>query len=78
MIGSLVPTYDTNGNLTYDTTHNYTWDAEGEMLSADGSAVALTYDALGRMIEQTRGTNYTQILYGPGSTKLALMNGQTH
>src|SRR6266478_3596689 len=76
-IGSLVPTYDTNGNLTNDTAHSYTWDAEGTMLSADGATVVLTYDALGRMIEQARGTNYTQILYGPDGTKLALMNGQT-
>jgi len=76
-IGSSVPTYDTNGNLTNDTFHAYTWDAEGKMLSADGSTVAATYDAFGRMVEQTRGSNYTQILYGPGGRKLALMNGQT-
>jgi RHS repeat-associated protein len=47
------------------------------MLSADGSTVVATYDAFGRMMEQTRGSNYTQILYGPGGRKLALMNGQT-
>jgi hypothetical protein len=29
------------------------------------------------MVEQDRGGNYTQILYGPTGGKLALMNGQT-
>jgi len=76
-VGSMVPTYDGNGNLTNDTTHSYTWDAEGKMVSADGSAVTLTYDALGRMVEQARGTNYTEILYGPSGSKLALMTAQT-
>ncbi len=74
-VGTLVPTYDPNGNLTYDTAHTYTWDAEGKMLSADGTAVTLTYDALGRMIEQARGSSFTEILYGPGG-KMALMTGQ--
>jgi RHS repeat-associated protein len=76
-IGSLTPTYDTNGNLTNDTAHTYTWDAEGKMLSADGTTAGLTYDAFGRMIEQARGSNYTEILYGPSGRKLALMTGQT-
>jgi RHS repeat-associated protein len=85
-LGSLVPTYDANGNLTYDattsTTHQYTWDAEGKMLTIDNgisSGVCLTYDALGRMVEQGRGsscTTRTQIVYAPGGFKLALMSGQ--
>ena len=75
LIGSLVPTYDTNGNLTNDTVHAYTWDAEGKMLTAD--TTALTYDALGRMVEQNRSGVYTQIVYSPTGSKLALMNGQT-
>jgi hypothetical protein len=29
------------------------------------------------MVEQARGSSYTQILYGPGGGKLALMNGLT-
>ena len=29
------------------------------------------------MAEQTRGTSYTQIVYSPWGSKLALMNGQT-
>ena len=39
--------------------------------------MGLTYDALGRMVEQNRSGAYTQIVYGPLGNKLALMNGQT-
>jgi len=38
--------------------------------------VGLTYDALGRMIQQNRAGVYTQILYSPVG-KTAIMNGQT-
>lgn len=69
------PTYDLNGNLTYDLSHNYTWDAEGKALSID--TVNLTHDALGRMVEQNRSGSYTQIVYSPVGSKLALMSGQT-
>jgi RHS repeat-associated protein len=69
------PTYDANGNLTYDLSHSYTWDAEGTALSID--TVNLTYDALGRMVEQNRSGSYTEIVYGPTGGKLALMNGQS-
>jgi len=77
-------TYDSNGNLLSDATgsHQYSWDAEGSSVCIDG--VVLTYDALGRVVEQARGgtcanpgTSYQQIVYGPGGGKLALMNGQT-
>jgi len=76
-IGTLVPTYDNNGNMTSDTVHAYTWDAEGKMLNVDSTSVKLTYDALGRIVEQNRVSVYTQIVYGPGGDKMALMNGQT-
>lgn len=69
------PTYDANGNLTYDLSHSYTWDAEGKALSID--TVNLTYDALGRMVEQNRSGSYTEIVYGPTGGKLALMSGQS-
>ena len=32
---------------------------------------------MGRMVEQNRSGSYTQIVYGPDGSKLALMNGQT-
>ena len=69
------PSYDANGFALNDCAHSYTWDSAGNPLTID--AVNLTYDALGRMVEQARGATYTQIVYGPGGGKLALMNGQT-
>lgn len=69
--------YDANGNLKNDVTHTYTWDADGNMISTDGSTVTMIYDAVDRMIEQTRGSSHTEIAYGPYGMKLALMNGQT-
>lgn len=72
--------YDGNGNLISDgvggTAHTYTWDADGNMLSTDGSSVTMIYDAMDRMVEQTRGSSHTEIVYGPYGLKLALMNGQ--
>ncbi len=70
------PSYDANGNLLNDSFHQYTWDQNfGNVLSID--TVGLTYDALGRMVEQNRSGSYTQIVYSPTGEKLALMNGQT-
>jgi RHS repeat-associated protein len=68
------PTYDANGDLTADGAHSFAWDAEGHPVTVD--TVGLTYDALGRMVEQARGSSFTQIVYGP-TGKFALMNGQT-
>jgi RHS repeat-associated protein len=75
--GNFTPTYDANGNSTNDSFHQFTWDAENRPVSVNGTAVILTYDALGRMVEQARGTSYTQIVYSPLGTKLAKMNGAT-
>ncbi len=47
------------------------------MLSTDSSTVTMIYDALDRMIEQTRSSGHTEIVYGPYGLKLALMNGQS-
>jgi RHS repeat-associated protein len=73
--------YDSNGNLLNDSFHVYTWDAAGQMKSVDSTTcgtngVCLTYDALGRQVERTNGAGYVQYVY-LGTTKLALMNGQT-
>jgi RHS repeat-associated protein len=68
------PSYDANGNLLNDSFHVYAWDADGHPVSID--SVGLTYDALGRMVEQNRSGAYTQIVYSPNGRKLALMNGQ--
>lgn len=69
------PTYDSNGDVTSDGLHSYQWDADGNSVVVD--SVAVTYDALDRAVEQNRSGSYTQIVYGPGSGKLALTNGQT-
>lgn len=66
--------FDNNGNLLSDATHSYSWDAENKLTAVD--TVNLTFDALGRMVEQARGSSYTQIIYAPTGDKLALMSGQ--
>jgi RHS repeat-associated protein len=79
-INSFSPTYDSNGNVTSDSFHTYTWDADGHAITVDAGlsdAVSISYDALGRMVEQSRTGGYTQIAYSPVGSKLALMNGQT-
>jgi RHS repeat-associated protein len=68
-------TYDGDGDLTDDCMHTYTWQADGAVASVD--TVSLTYDALGRTVEQARGSSCTEIVYTPGGSKLALMNGAT-
>jgi RHS repeat-associated protein len=74
-LGGSTPSYDANGNVTNDFLHTYAWDANGRPVTADG--VVLTYDALGRMVEQNRSGAYTEIVYGPTGNKLALMTGQS-
>jgi RHS repeat-associated protein len=66
--------FDNNGNLLSDVNHTYGWDAENKLTAID--TLGLTFDALGRMVEQANGAAYTQILYAPMGNKLALMNGQ--
>ena len=39
--------------------------------------VTVTYDALGRMVEQDKGGTYFQILYSPTGFKMHTMSGQT-
>ncbi|MBI3475373.1 MAG: RHS repeat-associated core domain-containing protein [Acidobacteria bacterium] len=69
------PSYDLDGNLLNDCSHIYTWQADGAVATVD--TVQLNYDALGRLVEQQRGSNYTEIVYTPGGAKLAMMNGAT-
>jgi len=70
------PAYDSNGNVTNDSFHTYAWDSDANVTTLD-SATTLTYDALDRRVEQATSGVYTQTLYGPGGTKLALVNGAT-
>jgi RHS repeat-associated protein len=78
--GNFTPTYDANGNVLNDSFHNYTWDGFGKPVTIDSGysdAVTLTYDALGRMVEQNRSGTATQIVYAPTGEKFALMSGQS-
>jgi RHS repeat-associated protein len=74
-VGSFVPTYDLNGNVTNDSFHSYLWDASGKATTID--SVILTYDALGRMVEQNRGGAFSQIVYSPSGSKVAILNAMT-
>jgi RHS repeat-associated protein len=67
--------YDLNGNVTSDGSHTYALNSENRPVTID--TVSLTYDALGRMVEQARGASYTQIVYAPSGGKFALMSGAT-
>jgi RHS repeat-associated protein len=72
--------YDSSGNLLNDTFHTYTWDGNGHVSTVDSTACGtngkcLTYDALGRLVEESSNTNYTETLYSPVG-RVALMNGQ--
>ena len=49
--------------------------AYGRPVTMDG--IALTYDALGRMVEQNRSGAYTQFMYSPTGFKMTIFNGQT-
>jgi RHS repeat-associated protein len=75
LINGQAPTYDANGNSLNDTFRTFTWDAENRPVSI--GTVNLTYDAIGRMVEQSVGSTNSEVVYSPLSAKLALMNGTT-
>jgi RHS repeat-associated protein len=73
--------YDASGNLLNDTFHTYTWDAYARTASIDSTTcgtngTCLIYDALGRMVEKSVNSVYTEVLYSPVG-KTAIMSGQT-
>ena len=74
-IPGTTPSYDANGNVLSDGNHAYAWDSDGNSIAVD--SVSLTFDAMDRMVEQNRSGTYTQVVYGPGGGKLALMNGSS-
>jgi len=74
-IGGSTPTYDANGNVLNDFLHSYAWDAYSRPITIDG--VSVTYDALGRMVEQNRSGVYSEITYAPDGTRIQIMNGQS-
>ena len=76
-----------NGDMTADNSHAYSWDTENKLTGIDSgtsSGICQTYDALGRVVEQDKGsacatspTSSTEIVYSPSGSKLALMNGSS-
>ena len=73
--------YDSDGNVLNDTVQAYTWDAYGNARSvADKgqTGVNVTYDALGRAVEQANGGAYTDIQYSPTGFKLMLFNQSSY
>lgn len=74
-LGTFTPTYDNDGNLLSDNIHTYAWDSYGRPITMDG--IGLTYDALGRMVEQNRSGAYTQFVYSPTGFKMQILNGPT-
>jgi RHS repeat-associated protein len=73
--------YDSNGHLLNDTIHQYTWNEFSKVKSVDSSACGtngecITYDALGRAVEISNGSAYTEIWYTQLG-KTAYMNGNT-
>jgi RHS repeat-associated protein len=87
---SYTSTSDPNGktgNMTVDNNHTYVWDTENKLITIDSgssSGICIVYDALGRAVEQDKGsacsispTSSAEIVYSPSGAKLALMNGST-
>jgi RHS repeat-associated protein len=81
-------TYNSNnGDMTADNSHAYSWDTENKLTGIDSgtaSGTCQTFDALGRVVEQDKGsacttspTSSTEIVYDPSGAKLALMNGSS-
>jgi RHS repeat-associated protein len=84
-VGGQSYTYDADGNLTRTGsgtgTNAYSWNAFGGMVfdtPSGGSTIGVNYDALGRAaMTNVNGASFTEFVYAPDGSKLALMNGQT-
>lgn len=74
-----IGSYDGSGNVVADTIHNYTWDSYNKLSTVDSSACGssgecVTYDAMGRAVEVSKNSAYTEIWYTQLG-KTAFMNG---
>jgi len=67
------PTYDANGNQKTATPATLTWNALNQPITVNSTTA--TYDALGRMVEKGLGSTYTQFVYNPDGTNLAVYSG---
>jgi YD repeat-containing protein len=74
-VGGASYTYDGRDNLQSDGTNTYTYDVENRLLTASGpTAVALSYDPLGRLQRTTAGSTVTQYIYS-GTELMAELDG---
>lgn len=67
-------TYDSDGDVLTDSLHSYAWDVYNQPTTID--SVSVTYDALGRAVEQTNSGTSTEIQYSPTGFKMQVLNGQ--
>ena len=63
-----IGSYDGSGNVTSDTFHTYVWDGYGKLSTIDSSTCGtngecVTYDAMGRAVETSYNSAYTEIWY---------------
>jgi RHS repeat-associated protein len=79
MMGTV--SYDNSGNLLTDPVgHTYTWNPLDQLASVDSTACGTngecaTYDALGKLVEVSNGSAYTEIWYTQAAK--IFMNGST-
>jgi RHS repeat-associated protein len=66
-------TYDTTGDVLNDGLHSYAWNSDTRPVTID--TITVTFDAVGRMVEQSAAGVNTQFVYDGLGNKLALMNG---
>ena len=62
-IGSVMPVYDGNGNLTYDGTFTYGYDAENRLISASGPGMTAAYAFDGRGHRKSKTVNGLTTIY---------------
>ena len=67
-------THPPNGNVLNDNLHTFSWDVYGRPITI--ASVGVTYDAMGRAVEQNRSGVYKSLVYAPTGEKLALVAGQ--
>ena len=68
-------TYDAIGDVLSDGLHSYTWNSDTRPTTID--TVTITYDAFGRMVEQTSAGVSTEMEYSPTGFLMALLRGQS-
>lgn len=67
--------YNSTGDVLNDGLHSYGWDVYNRPTTID--AVTVTYDAFGRLVEQTKAGVSTEMEYSPTGFKMQLLSGQS-